>query len=171
MHTVLVLGAEALFSVWYERYEDVVAMEDLMVFIQAHWMLCALFVFILAYVVFEEICHARNDDHVSPQTCVNLMNREHAMVWDVRNHQDFSTGHIVGSKSVSMDDISAQYQGLTKVERQKPLIIVCQAGVSAAKAAATLKRLGHQHVHALQGGLKQWQADQLPLSNKGVAKS
>ena len=121
-------------------------MEDLVVFVQTHWMLCLLFVFILAYVVVEEVRHARNDDRISPQACVNLMNREHAMVWDVRDQKDFDAGHIVGSKSVSMDDISTQYQALTKVERQKPLIIVCQAGVHAAKAAALLKRLGHKHV-------------------------
>jgi rhodanese-related sulfurtransferase len=148
--------------------EDIAAMEDVMVFIQTHWMLCALFLFILGYVLFEEIRHARSDDRLSPQVCVNLMNREHALVWDIRSHDDFLQGHVVGAQSVALEDIDARYQKLTKLDRDKPLIVVCQAGVSAAKAAATLKRLGHQHVHILQGGIKQWQAEQLPLSKKGA---
>jgi rhodanese-related sulfurtransferase len=141
-------------------------MQDILVFVQAHWMLCALFVVILGYVLFEEMRHARSNDRLSPQVCVNLMNRERALVWDIRSHDDFSAGHVVGSESVAMDDVAAQYQALTKVEREKPLIIVCQQGISAGKAAATLKGLGHQHVYILQGGIKQWQTDQLPLSSK-----
>lgn len=92
-----------------------------------------------------------------------LVNRQNATVVDVRAEADFSKGHITGARHVPMADIEKQQlAGLEKLKAE-PIIVVCQAGMTAQKAAASLLKQGFSSVSVLQGGMGSWTGASLPV--------
>jgi rhodanese-related sulfurtransferase len=50
-----------------------------------------------------------------------------------------------------------------KLDRNNPIILVCQSGVNARKLVPELNKLGFSEVAVLDGGVQGWQAAALPL--------
>lgn len=100
---------------------------------------------------------------VTPSALTLLVNREDATVVDIRSDDDFKKGHITGAVQLSLADI--QKQQLTGLEKGKdaPIIVVCQAGITASKAAAALAKQGFSRVYQLQGGMGSWNSANLPV--------
>jgi rhodanese-related sulfurtransferase len=99
---------------------------------------------------------------LSPAQLTSLINREGALVVDMRPYNDFEKGHIPGAKSIlpsQFDPDSKQLAG----SKASPVVIVCQSGVSAGGAARRLKRAGFGQVSILEGGIAAWQSADLPL--------
>ncbi len=92
---------------------------------------------------------------------VRLINREKAVVIDVREPAEFASGHVVGARNVPLDRL----QGAKEVPSNKavPLVLVCATGNRAAKAAGLLQKGGHQQVHVLAGGVSAWREANLPI--------
>ena len=98
---------------------------------------------------------------VSPAEAVRLINREKAVLIDVSEPAEFAAGHVVGARSVPLAQIDAS----TELPKNKalPLVVVCPTGTRAARAVATLKKLGFQNAQALAGGLAAWREANLPV--------
>jgi hypothetical protein len=73
-------------------------MDQLFEFIGNHPFLIGTFVLVLALFVRNEA--ARGGRGVSPQELVNLVNKEGALVLDVRDAKEFKTGHIVDARNI-----------------------------------------------------------------------
>ncbi|MEE2001932.1 rhodanese-like domain-containing protein [Alkalimonas sp. MEB108] len=100
---------------------------------------------------------------VSPTELTMLVNRQNATVVDIRPEADYKKGHITGAKHLPLNDIvQGQTKGLEKL-KATPIIVVCQAGVSAQKAAAALAKQGCDPVTVLQGGMNSWLGASLPV--------
>lgn len=99
---------------------------------------------------------------LSPQDAVQLMNRSKAVVIDVCEPQEFAQGHMVGARNVPLAQLEAQLPGLVK-NKATPVILVCQVGARSGRAAALARKLGYAQAQNLAGGLKAWQAAQLPV--------
>ena len=99
---------------------------------------------------------------LSPTQAVLLINREKANVVDVRSADEFATGHLIGSRHVAMENISADL-AKTVTDKKRPLILVCASGMRSQKAQRIALQLGYENVHSLGGGLKIWQEANLPL--------
>ncbi len=100
---------------------------------------------------------------VSSQQMVNLVNRQDALVLDIRSSDEFSRGHITGAKNIQLSKLNNQLTVLEKW-KNKPIIVVCNAGIQANGASATLKKQGFTQVYKLQGGMQSWLADSLPVT-------
>lgn len=100
---------------------------------------------------------------ISPTELTLKVNRENAVVLDIRGEEDYRKGHITDARNVKLDQIDKQ--PLTGLEKQKdtPIIIVCQVGVAAQKAAAALAKQGYSQVSILQGGMNAWTGASLPV--------
>ncbi len=99
---------------------------------------------------------------LTPGDAVHLINRERAVVVDVSENEEFSAGHIVGSRSVPV----AQFeQRLPEVVKNKgvPLILVCASGGRAQRCLAKAKTLGYEKAVVLGGGLRAWKDANLPV--------
>lgn len=98
---------------------------------------------------------------VSPADAVQLINREKAVLIDVSEPAEYAAGHAMGSKSVPL----AQLETSTALPKNKalPLVVVCPTGARAARAVATLKKLGFENARALAGGFEAWRAANLPV--------
>ena len=99
---------------------------------------------------------------VQPSEAVLLMNREKAVVIDVCEPAEFAQGHVVGSKNIPLGQLEAQLPQVVK-NKSLPLILVCQVGGRASRAASQAKKLGYERAQALSGGLKAWREASLPV--------
>jgi rhodanese-related sulfurtransferase len=98
---------------------------------------------------------------VAPNEAVLLINREKAVLIDVCEPHEFAQGHVVGSKNIPLAQLEAELPSVVK-NKSVPVILVCQAGSRASRAAAQAKKLGYERAQALAGGLKAWREASLP---------
>ena len=100
---------------------------------------------------------------ITPTELTLQVNRSNAVVLDIRTEADFAKGHITGAKHLPLADIEKQQlAGLEKLKAE-PIIVVCQAGMTAQKAAASLLKQGFSSVSVLQGGMGSWTGASLPV--------
>jgi rhodanese-related sulfurtransferase len=98
---------------------------------------------------------------VSVTDAIQLINRERAVVIDVREPAEFAGGHVVNAKNVPLAGLETS----TALPKNKalPLVVVCGGGARASRAVVTLRKLGYQQPHTLTGGLDAWREANLPL--------
>jgi rhodanese-related sulfurtransferase len=102
---------------------------------------------------------------VSPAQATHLINREDALVLDVREANEFATGHVLGAKNLPLARLRASGAELPK-KKERPIIVYCDGGERAGKAAAALKKQGFTRVTNLSGGINAWQQAGLPLEKQ-----
>ena len=99
---------------------------------------------------------------VQPSEAVLLINREKAVLIDVCEPAEFAQGHATGSKNIPLAQLEAQLPQLVK-SKSLPVILVCQVGGRASRAAAQAQQMGYERAQALAGGLKAWREASLPI--------
>jgi rhodanese-related sulfurtransferase len=99
---------------------------------------------------------------VDASGATQLINREDAVVVDVRDPGEYGTGHILGAKNWPLDHIGER-GGEAAKRKDKPVIVYCDTGDRTPKAAAALRKLGFTRVVNLSGGLAAWQQAGLPV--------
>ena len=92
-----------------------------------------------------------------------LINRGKSTIVDVRTPQEFAIGHLRDAKNIPLADLSARIGELEK-SKARALVVVCQSGTRADKAARQLAAAGFNDVVSLDGGLTAWQAAGLPVA-------
>jgi rhodanese-related sulfurtransferase len=103
---------------------------------------------------------------VSASEAVQLMNREKAVVIDVSDPAEFGKAHVNGARNIPLGQLEKSSE-LPKNKAQ-PLVVVCPTGARASRGAAQLKKLGHEKVHTLSGGVAAWRDAGLPLEKSGA---
>ena len=106
---------------------------------------------------------ASGSQDVSPAEAVLLINRENALVLDVREENEFAGGHVPEARNIPLARL-AERAGELKKYQQKPIVVNCQGGVRSAKACDQLKKAGFTRVHNLQGGINAWNNAKLPVA-------
>lgn len=117
----------------------------------------------VAIIVFEVRQLFRGFRSVSPAQLTDLINREDALVIDLRGQGEFEKGHILGSKHVLPSQLEPESKLLAKA-KDTPVVLVCALGVSASGAASKLVKAGFRRVSVLDGGVGAWQGAGLPLA-------
>ncbi len=148
--------------------ETPATMQALLEFAQQNLLLSlALAGLTLALIVTEILRLFRGFKGVSPAQLTELINRENAMVVDLRGLGDFEKGHIIGSKHVLPSQVEPEGKLLAKV-KESPVVLVCAAGITASGTAEKLVKAGFKQVSVLDGGIGAWTGAGLPLA-KGKA--
>jgi len=106
---------------------------------------------------------------VPPTDAVKLINND-AVVIDLRSMEAYSNGHIVNAKSVPMDELAGRMGKLDKLKK-KPVIAVCESGITSTKAVNTLRNSGFESVYGLKGGMAAWGQAGLPVVTGKKTKS
>ncbi len=99
---------------------------------------------------------------LTAQGAVQLINRQRAVVLDVREPAEFAAGHATGSRNVPLDQLEAKLQSTIK-NKSLPVLIMCATGARAQRAVAIAKKLGYEQAQAVAGGLKGWKDANLPI--------
>jgi rhodanese-related sulfurtransferase len=134
--------------------------DQLFEFIGNHPILVGTFVLLLVLFVRNEA--ARGGRGVSPQELVNLVNREQAVVLDVRDAKEFGAGHIVGAVNIPHMALGGRLSEIEKY-KDKPIAVVCKMGQHAGAVGAQLRKAGFGHVTRLNGGMIEWRNQNLPV--------
>jgi rhodanese-related sulfurtransferase len=143
-------------------------MQGLLAFAQQNLLLSlALAGLTVALVVTEVMRLFRGFKAVSPAQLTELINREDALVVDLRGQGDFEKGHIMGSRHVLPSQVEPEGKLLAKA-KESPVVLVCAAGMTASGVAEKLVKAGFKKVSVLDGGVGSWTAAGLPLA-KGKA--
>jgi len=100
---------------------------------------------------------------VNTAEATHLINREDALVVDVRDAGEYGAGHILGAKNVPVSRLD---EGDLAKRKERPVIVYCDGSERSSKAVAALKKQGFTRVVNLSGGLKAWQQAGLPIEKK-----
>jgi rhodanese-related sulfurtransferase len=134
--------------------------EKVFEFIGNHFALIGLFIALaIAFLVNEG---KRGGASVSTNTLINMVNRNNALVLDVRDSKDYKAGHIVDSLNIPYANFDKRAEELEK-HKERPIIIVCKMGQHAGAVGSKLKALGFEDVRRLGGGMAEWTATNLPI--------
>jgi rhodanese-related sulfurtransferase len=101
---------------------------------------------------------------VSVPEAVRLMNREKGVLIDIRDAAAFAAGHATGSKHVPADELGKTPLPATlPVNKTQPLLLICDSGIRASKAAAKLRKAGYERAVTVDGGMAAWREAQMPV--------
>jgi molybdopterin/thiamine biosynthesis adenylyltransferase/rhodanese-related sulfurtransferase len=82
--------------------------------------------------------------------------QEGALVIDVRQDEEWATGHIPGARHVPKSHLESRVEGAAP-DKAQPVILYCASGQRSAWAARTLiEDLGYEHVSSMTGGFTLW---------------
>jgi rhodanese-related sulfurtransferase len=99
---------------------------------------------------------------VSPLQAVQLINRRDALVIDVREANEYKSGHIGGSRHIPQGQLEGRLKELDRF-KAKPVILVCATGNRSGAASALLQKSGFTEAYNLQGGIAAWTQASMPL--------
>lgn len=99
---------------------------------------------------------------LQPNDAVAKINREKAVVVDVREPEEYVKGHITNAKNIPLSQLDERLPQVAK-NKAVPVILVCDKGARAVRAEAQAKKLGFEKAQALAGGMKAWRDAGLPV--------
>jgi rhodanese-related sulfurtransferase len=140
-------------------------MENFTVFIANHMgLFYTLAIIMITLMIVEMLRAKRGQARIAPTQAVTMINKQNAVIIDIRNHDSFQKGHIVDSLNLPARELNTASKKLDKY-KNKPVIIVCGSGMDSQKAAAELAKQGY-NAFILAGGLRAWSEAELPLVKK-----
>jgi len=95
-----------------------------------------------------------------------LMNKENAIVVDVRAAENYRKSHILKAINVPVADIEANKLSMIEKYKNTPIIVMCDTGMSSGRAANRLAKMDFTTVYNLSGGMASWQEANLPTVKK-----
>jgi rhodanese-related sulfurtransferase len=102
---------------------------------------------------------------VGTAEAVQLINRERAVLIDVREPAEFAAGHLPNAKNIPLATLEASTQ-LPK-NKALPIVVVCNRGAHGSRAVVMLRKMGHENARTLSGGLAAWREANLPVEKAG----
>lgn len=135
-------------------------MDRLIEFAANHYILVS--AFFLLWTLFFVTESRRGGQTLTPQGATNMVNRDNALVVDLRDSDEFREGHIAGSINVPYKELENRLSELEK-HRERPLILVCKNGTQAGPAGRLLRGKGLDNIWRISGGIVAWRNDKLPV--------
>ena len=138
-------------------------MTEIVEFLLNHIEFAAAWVVVAAVLLFVQLrLSALGATSVTSQTLTNLVNRQNAVVIDVRPQVDFNKGHISDAVNIPLSQIKNNLEDLEKYQ-DRPIIMVCANGQQVGAASEQLRKSGFQNISKLSGGMASWLGENLPL--------
>ena len=91
-----------------------------------------------------------------------LQATQNVQLVDVRTPDEYRSGHIDGAVNINYYDADFAQQ-ITRLDKEKPLMVYCAVGGRSGKAAAKLTEMGFKNVTDLIGGMNAWKAASKPV--------
>jgi len=83
-----------------------------------------------------------------------------ALLLDVREQDEYTQGHIAGSRWIPLGQLSAR---LAELPRDQLIVTVCRSGARSAQARDLLLAAGYSQVTSMAGGMQAWIAAGFPV--------
>ena len=137
-------------------------MEQLNEFIANHWILVGIWSAFVVALLWDN--NRRNGPSVSTAEATTMINREDALVLDIRDKNDFKAGHLVDALNIPYASL-ANRMGELEAHKNRPIILVCKTGQTVSMAGKMLREKGFNAVR-MKGGMMEWNSQNLPLVKK-----
>lgn len=138
-----------------------VTMDQLLEFVSNNVLLAAGTVAMALAVIFNELRIKADGLTAVPAAQVVRLINNGARVVDVRDQENFSSGHIIDSINIPAAELSAGLDA--RLDKARTIVLVCDSGSKAGQLVGQLRKSGVETVFSLQGGLGGWQRDNLPI--------
>ena len=103
---------------------------------------------------------AGTSGEISSQTVLAFAGHADApLVLDVRSADEFASGHVPGAINVSHEQVATR---LGELDKSRDVVVYCERGPRAAKAAEVLSGAGFTVKH-LTGDMRGWREQGLPI--------
>ena len=133
-----------------------------MEFVQNNILLIAVAFASGAMLVWPYVRRSAGGPWVSTLQATQMINRQEALLLDVRDPAEYAKGHILGAKNVPVADLERRAAEFDK-HKAKPVIVHCDSGNRSVRAVGVLKARGFASVFNLAGGFGAWQQAGLPV--------
>ena len=94
-----------------------------------------------------------------------LKNGKRPLVIDVRQPDEYRTGHIAGAKLIPLNKLSNRMKGLPQ---NREIVCVCASGNRSGSATRMLAKAGLNAVN-MKGGMLSWRRANLPVKKGDAA--
>lgn len=139
-------------------------MDQFIEFVGNHYLLSAAWAGLAAMLIYSMVSSKLSPvKELSTHDATMLINKQDAVVLDIRPAAEFKKGHILGAKQLKTEQVNkGEFQTLEK-SKDKPIIVVCAMGMTAKRTAAQMLKAGFTKVSVLKGGMGAWQGASLPV--------
>ncbi len=79
---------------------------------------------------------------------------------DVRTPVEYARGHAVDAAHFPLDALE---KDLAKLDKEKPVYLICQTGKRSQKGAEILQKAGFKTLFNIEGGTAAWESAGLPM--------
>lgn len=134
-------------------------MAQIFIFLSQQWMLVGLLLVLVFLYIQMEI--KRGGQTISVHQLTALVNRENALVLDIRENTEFREGHIVDALHIPFTKLTERLGELEK-HKQQPIVLVDKMGQHSGAAGKQLREAGF-NVSRLDGGMTEWRGSNLPV--------
>ena len=118
------------------------------------------FIFLFAYSEMN-----KGGKKIEPNELTTLINRENAILVDLRPKEDYDAGHIMSALNYPHQDFENQMHELDRY-KERPIILVCDMGRNSANIGEKLKKADFKNIFRLNGGMMTWTQENLPVVQK-----
>lgn len=84
---------------------------------------------------------------------------------DVRTEAEYAGGHAPKAVNFPLDELTKE---IGKLDKSKPVYVICQSGARSKKAAETLIEAGFRQVFSIAGGTTAWTSAGFPIEKSSV---
>lgn len=113
--------------------------------------------------VFQEF-HIEGVSHITPQNAIAELRNGTAILVDVREEQEFKL-EFIPLNDVFYYPMSGIVEQMQNIPTDKPIIVICNAGVRSSKVVNLFNRNGFHESANLDGGIMMWKAQGLPVES------
>mgnify|MGYP002642039940 CR=1 FL=1 len=113
-------------------------MEDINLFVTNNILMIVLW-FILLFMLVNSFIKAAWDK--TPQQVVQIMNAGNSLILDVRENQEYQTGHIANSVHIPMSEVKNRLSELDKY-KDSQVVVGCRSGSRSSRTCSLLKKNG-----------------------------
>ncbi len=111
----------------------------------------------------EMLANAKaSPDVVSVTEAVQIIEKEKALVIDVRSKEKYQQQHVAGAVNIPLQELKMSIATLPK-DKHAPIETVCALGNSSIHGMLYLKALGYKNVKSIAGGTTAWSENGLPV--------
>ncbi|WP_392565020.1 rhodanese-like domain-containing protein [Orbus wheelerorum] len=123
----------------------------------------ALFIVIIYLTIKSKLSKVKT---ISNAQTINMMNKQNAVIVDLRSADNFKKGHI--TEAVNILPIDIKNGSIKSLEKHKefPVILVDDNGMLVNASGDILVKQGFEQVFALKDGIAGWNGENLPLVKK-----
>lgn len=120
-------------------------------------------IFVLGTLLVAASVQAEETARVAPGALLERIQKKDpsVIILDVRSPEEFAAGHVPGAINIPYTHLPARISAMPS-PTDKDVVVYCEIGVRAEKAAASLRDNGFTRLMHLEGDMKQWREAKRP---------